>query len=260
MKTILKVLTAVVFAFGLLLVPTNIFAQTSTTGTIEGSVTDSTGAVVPGVTVLVSGANLIRPQSATTNDEGTYRVSSLPPGRYTVIIEAVQGFARYEATDVEVNLSKSSGVNVTLQPTGGTTEVTVVAGANIDQTTNTSGTNVTTEQFSNFPTQRTVQSIYTIAPTVTRSGLRDASGRDRDPSVAGSSGPENNYILDGVNTTDPAFGGSGANLPFEFVQEVEVKTGAFGAEYGLSTGGIFNVVTKSGSNEFRGDVFAYYTG
>ncbi len=260
MKTILKVLTAVVFAFGLLLVPTSIFAQTSTTGTIEGTVTDSSGAVVPGITVLVSGTNLIRPQSATTNDEGLYRVSSLPPGRYSVVIEAIQGFARYEANDVEVNLSKSSGVNVTLTATGGVTEVTVVAGANIDQTTNTSGTNVTTEQFSNFPTQRTVQSIYTIAPTVTRSGLRDASGRDRDPSVAGSSGPENNYILDGVNTTDPAFGGSGANLPFEFVQEVEVKTGAFGAEYGLATGGIFNVVTKSGSNEFRGDVFAYYTG
>lgn len=260
MKTILKVLTAVVFAFGLLLVPASISAQTSSTGTIEGTVTDATGAVVPGITVLVSGANLIRPQSATTNEDGNYRVSNLPPGRYSVVIEAVQGFAKYEATDVEVNLSKTSGVNVTLAASGGLTQVDVVAGANIDQTSNTSGTSVSTEQFSNFPTQRTVQSIYTIAPTVTRSGLRDASGRDRDPSVAGSSGPENNYILDGVNTTDPAFGGSGANLPFEFVQEVEVKTGAFGAEYGLATGGIFNVVTKSGSNEFRGDVFGYYTG
>ena len=89
--------------------------------------------------------------------------------------------------------------------------------------------------------------------------LRDASGRDRDPSVGGSSGPENNYILDGVNTTDPAFGGSGANLPFEFVQEVEIKTGAYGAEYGKSTGGIFNVITKSGGNEFHGDVFGYFT-
>lgn len=261
MKTILKVLTAVVFAFGLLLVPTGIFAQTSTTGNIEGTVTDSTGAVVPGITVLVSGANLIRSQSATTNNEGNYRVGSLPPGKYTVLVEAVQGFGKYEATDVEVNLSKSSGVNITLSAAGsGVTTVDVVAGANIDQTSNTTGENVTTEQFSNFPTQRTVQSIYTIAPTVTRSGLRDASGRDRDPSVAGSSGPENNYILDGVNTTDPAFGGGGANLPFEFVQEVEVKTGAFGAEYGLSTGGIFNVITKSGSNEFRGDAFIYYTG
>jgi outer membrane receptor protein involved in Fe transport len=77
--------------------------------------------------------------------------------------------------------------------------------------------------------------------------------------VAGSSGPENNYILDGVNTTDPAFGGSGANLPFEFVQEVEIKTGAYGPEYGKATGGIFNVITKSGGNEFHGDVFGYGT-
>ncbi len=260
MKTILTVLTAIVFAFGLMLIPVSISAQTSTTGTIEGTVTDAGGAVVPGVTVLISGANLIRPQSATTNDEGTYRVSSLPPGRYTVVVEAVQGFGKYEQTNVEVNLSKTSSVNVTLSAAGsGVTTVDVVAGANIDQSSNTGGTNVTTEQFQNFPTQRTVQSIYTIAPTVTRSGLRDASGRDRDPSVAGSSGPENNYILDGVNTTDPAFGGGGANLPFEFVQEVEVKTGSYGAEYGLATGGIFNVITKSGSNEFRGDVFAFVT-
>jgi len=70
---------------------------------------------------------------------------------------------------------------------------------------------------------------------------------------------KNNYILDGVNTTDPAFGGSGANLPFEFVQEVEIKTGAYGAEYGKATGGIFNVITKSGGNEFHGDVFGYGT-
>lgn len=258
MKTILKVLTAVVFAFGLMF--TSIFAQTSTTGTIEGTVTDSSGAVVPGITVVVSGANLIRQQTSVTNSDGVYRVASLPPGKYSVAVEATQGFGKYEATNVEVNLSKTSSVNVVLTATGSSAEVTVTAGANVDQTSNVGGTNVTTEQFTNFPTQRTVQSIYTIAPTVTRSGLRDASGRDRDPSVAGASGPENNYILDGVNTTDPAFGGSGANLPFEFVQEVEVKTGAYGAEYGLATGGIFNVITKSGSNDFRGDAFIFYTG
>src|SRR6185436_7551771 len=133
------------------------------------------------------------------------------------------------------------------------------AGAGIDVTNNTSGSNVTSEQFSNFPTQRTVQGLYTIAPTVSPSGLKDASGRDRDPSVGGASGPENNYMLDGVNTTDPAFGGSGANLPFEFIQEVEIKTGAYGAEYGRATGGIFNVITKSGGNEFHGDLFGYGT-
>ena len=77
--------------------------------------------------------------------------------------------------------------------------------------------------------------------------------------MAGSSGLENGYILDGVNTTDPAYGGSGANLPFEFIQEVDIKTGAYGAEYGLAIGGIFNVLTKSGGNDLHGDIFAYFT-
>jgi outer membrane receptor protein involved in Fe transport len=151
-------------------------------------------------------------------------------------------------------------MNVQLRPQGTTETVTVTAGSGsaIDVTQNTTGTSVTTEQFSNFPTQRTIQSLYTIAPTVTRSGLRDSSGRERDPSVGGSSGPENNYILDGVTVTDPAFGGSGANLPFEFVQELEIKTGAYGADIGKSTGGVFNVITKSGTNEFHGDAFAYF--
>ena len=236
-------------------------AQTSTTGSIEGTVVDVNGAAVPGVTVTATSPNLIRPQTATSNDEGVYRMGNLPPGRYSVTIEASQGFARFEQTNVEVSLGRTSTVAVSLRPAGATetVEVTASSGAAIDVTTNTTGTNVSTEQFSNFTTQRTVQSLYTIAPTVTRSGLRDASGRDRDPSVAGSSGPENNYILDGVTVSDPAFGGSGANLPFEFVQEVQVLTGAYGADIGKSTGGVFNVITKSGSNEFRGDVFGYFT-
>jgi outer membrane receptor protein involved in Fe transport len=258
MKTILQILTVFVFALGLAIIPAT--AQTSTTGNIEGTVTDTTGAVVPGATVTVSGGNLVRPLSVTANDDGFFRIGNVPPGRYTVKVEAVgKGFATYENQNIEVNLSRTTTVDTQLNPASTGATVDVVAGSEIDTTQNTSGTNVSTEQFSNFPTQRTVQSLYTIAPTVTRSGLRDASGRDRDPSVAGSSGPENNYILDGVNTTDPAFGGSGANLPFEFVQEVEVKTGSYGAEYGLSTGGIFNVITKSGTNEFRGEVYGYFS-
>src|SRR5262249_13936918 len=239
----------------------SVFAQTSTTGSIEGTVTDSTGAAVPGVAVRVTSPNLISAQSATTDDGGRYKILNLPPGKYTVTIEAEKGFAKFERGDVEVNLSRTSGVEIQLQPAGAQASVTVTdtAGAAVDVSGTTTGSNVSSDQFSNFPTQRTVQGLYTIAPTVTRSGLRDATGRDRDPSVSGASGPENNYILDGVNTTDPAFGGSGANLPFEFVQEVEIKTGAYGPEYGKSTGGIFNVITKSGGNEFHGDIFGYGT-
>lgn len=260
MRTSMRIMTAMM-ALCFALFTMSAMAQTSTTGSIEGTVTDVNGAAVPGVTVSVTSPNLIRPQSATSNDEGIYRIPNLPPGRYMVMVEAASGFGRYEQADVEVNLSKTSNVTISLRPAGATevVEVTASSGAAVDVTTATTGTNISTEQFSNFPTQRTVQSLYTIAPTVSRSGLRDSSGRDRDPSVGGSSGPENNYILDGVTVSDPAFGGSGANLPFEFVQEVEIKTGAVSAEYGKATGGIFNVVTKSGSNEIRGDVFAFFT-
>ncbi|HEX8708450.1 MAG TPA: TonB-dependent receptor [Pyrinomonadaceae bacterium] len=261
MKISMRILTVTLLAMCLSLFTMSAMAQTSTTGNIEGTVVDINGAPVPNVTVTVSSPNLIRPQSAQSNDEGHYSILNLPPGRYTVTVGATGGFGEFTRSDVEVNLSRTSTVEVRLQPAGAKADVTITdtSGATVDPTTTTSGTNISTEQFSNFPTQRTVQGLYTIAPTVTRSGLRDASGRERDPSVAGSSGPENNYILDGVNTTDPAFGGSGANLPFEFVQEVEIKTGGYGAEYGKATGGIFNVITKSGSNEFHGDLFGYFT-
>ena len=259
MKNVFKFigLSALLMSFALF--AGSAFAQTTTTGSIEGTVTDPTGAAVAGVTVTATRQGG-RSATATTNDEGFFRLPALEPGQYTVSIEAEKGFAKFEESNVPVNLSRVSTVVVQLRPQGATETVTVTAGAGqgIDVTQNTTGTNVTTEQFSNFPTQRTVQSLYSIAPTVTRSGLRDSSGRERDPSVAGSSGPENNYILDGVTVTDPAFGGSGANLPFEFVQELEIKTGAYGADIGKSTGGVFNVITKSGTNEFHGDAFAYF--
>src|SRR6185295_10495339 len=261
MKNVFKfiALSALLMCFALF--AGSVFAQTSTTGSIEGSVSDTTGAAVPGISVRVTSPNLISAQTATTDDSGRFKILNLPPGRYAVSVEATKGFAKFEKSDVEVNLSRNSSIEIQLQPAGAQASVTITdtAGAAVDVSNNTAGSNVSSDQFSNFPTQRTVQSLYSIAPSVARSGLRDASGRERDPSVAGSSGPENNYILDGVNTSDPAFGGSGANLPFEFVQEVEIKTGAFGAENGHATGGIFNVITKSGGNEFTGDAFGYFT-
>ena len=223
-----------VFAMCLALFAVGAMAQTATTGAIEGTVTDPQGNAVPNATVTVTGSNLISAQTATTDDQGRFRIGNLPPGRYDVTVGAVAGFAETKRdSQVEVNLDRTStgNVQVTIAGQTATVNVTSTAGAGVDVTSNTSGSNVTSEQFSNFPTQRTVQGLYSIAPTVAPSGLKDASGRDRDPSVGGASGPENNYILDGVNTTDPAFGGSGANLPFEFIQEVEIKTGSYGAEY-----------------------------
>lgn len=257
MKTNLKLFTLAVFALVSMFFVTASMAQTSTTGTVEGVVADATGAVVPGAALTLSGGNLIAPLNATSKEDGSYQFLQVPPGRYTLSVGTTKGFAAYKQDNIEVNLSRSTAVNVTLAASGGNVNVEVVATSEVDQSSNTTGANISTEFFSNIPTSRTVQGLYTIAPTVARSGLRDASGRDRDPSVGGSSGPENSYILDGVTTTDPAFGGGGANLPFEFVQEVEIKTGNYGADSGLSTGGIFNVITKSGGNTVHGDVFAY---
>src|SRR5688500_16847988 len=79
------------------------------------------------------------------------------------------------------------------------------------------------------------------------------------PSVGASSAPENNYIIDGLSTTDARYGVSGTNLTMNFVEEVQVMTGGYSAEYGRSTGGVFNVITKSGSNDFNGDVFGYFS-
>ena len=257
MKAKLILVAALAFALMFVILPMSEYAQTTTTGTVEGTVSDPNGAAVPNVTVTLSGPNLVRSQTTTTDGDGSYRFASVPPGRYVIDIAAASGFNAYKQENIEVNLSRATSVNAVLALAGTAASVDVVANPEVDQSTNVTGSNVSTEFFSNIPTSRTVQGLYTIAPTVARSGLRDASGRERDPSVAGSSGPENSYILDGVNTTDPAFGGGGANLPFEFVQEVEIKTGAFGADQGLSTGGVFNVITKSGTNEFHGDIFAY---
>src|ERR1044071_5109388 len=207
MKNVFKffALSALLASFALF--AGSVFAQSSTTGSIEGTVTDTTGAAVPGVAVKVTSPNLISAQTATTDDSGRFKILNLPPGKYAVTVEAEKGFAKFEKNDVEVNLSRSTAVEIQLQPAGAQASVTITdtAGAAVDVSGTTTGSNVSSDQFSNFPTQRSVQGLYTIAPTVTRSGLRDATGRDRDPSVAGASGPENNYILDGVNVTDPAF-------------------------------------------------------
>src|SRR6266487_2544527 len=90
------------------------YAQTSTTGTIEGTVADANGSAVPGVTVTVSSPNLIRAQTATTNSDGYYRILNLPPGKYSIAVEATKGFSKYEQTDVEVNLSKTTTLTAVL--------------------------------------------------------------------------------------------------------------------------------------------------
>src|SRR5258708_1014891 len=144
------------FVVGLMLAlfATTAIAQTITTGSIEGAVVDPNGAAVTGATVTVTSPQLISPQSGTTNNQGHFKILNLAPGIYTLTVEPTKGFARFQKSDVAVNLDKTSSIDVQLALSGATATVTITAtgGAGLDVTSNTSGTNVSTEQFSNFPT------------------------------------------------------------------------------------------------------------
>src|SRR5262245_44364071 len=112
MKNVFKFISLSELLVSFVIFDGSLFAQTSTTGSIEGSVTDQAGAAVPGISVKVSSANLISAQTATTDQSGRYRILNLPPGKYTVTVEADKGFAKFERSDVEVNLSRNSSVEI----------------------------------------------------------------------------------------------------------------------------------------------------
>src|SRR5215207_3947414 len=155
MKKNIKFFALAVFAVFSLFFVTAIIAQTSTTGNVEGTVSDANGAIVPAAAITLSGPNLIRAQTTTSDSEGNYRFASVPPGRYTVEVAATAGFAAFKQENVEVNLSRATTVNIALGAAGSSNIVDVVASAEIDQSTNVTGSNISTEFFSNIPTSRT---------------------------------------------------------------------------------------------------------
>jgi len=112
---------------------------------------------------------------------------------------------------------------------------------------------LTQEELETIPVARSYQSTLYLAPNVV------SSGTGGNPSVSGGTAGENIFLVNGINTTDPATGTFGSNLNYNFVRETEVSTGSLDAEYTASTGGFFNMLTKSGSNEFHGELFFYYT-
>jgi outer membrane receptor protein involved in Fe transport len=232
------------------------FAQTS--GSVSGSVSDATGAVVPGVTVEISGAALQGVRTAVTDHQGRYRFLNIPAGDGYKVMATLSGFQTTTTERLHVFLGQEATVNVQIK--AALMEAITVLGESplVDVTKTVTGVNVTASQFDTLPTARNFQQLTTLAPGVTLEMGDHDTRFATSPNVGASSAPENNYIIDGLSATDPRFGTSGTNLTMNFVQEVQVITGAYGAEYGRSTGGVFNVVTKSGGNDFHGDVFSYY--
>src|SRR5262245_39069668 len=155
-ETHMKKVLMFLFAMCLALFAVSAMAQTSTTGSIEGTVLDPQGNAVPNAGITISGANLISPQTTQTDSAGRYKVLNLPPGKYTVAVSATAGFKEAKKDNVEVNLSRTTTADVSVEIAGQAATVTVTdtAGAAVDVTNNTTGNNVSTDQFSNFPTAR----------------------------------------------------------------------------------------------------------
>jgi hypothetical protein len=237
------------------------FAQ-ETTGTLTGRLVDSQGLGVPGVTVTATGQQ--GSKTAVTDADGSYRIPFLTPGSYSVRAE-LQGFKTVERQAVTVSLGSTTTVNLKLE-VGGLTEVVQVTGmtAVVDTTSTTTGAVLSSELLQRVPVGRRFTDALYLAPGVSNSGAAGAA----NPSVSGATGLDNLYVVDGVNITNAGygavgsysivFGSLGTGTPFDFVQEVQVKTGGYEAEFGQSLGGVVNVVTKSGTNDLRGSVFGYF--
>ena len=231
------------------------------TGSIAGRIVDAQGLVVPGVTVTVTGSQ--GPKTVVTDSEGRFTVPFLTPGAYTVHAE-LQGFKPIDRKNVQVALGKNVEIPLTMQVGGITESVQVTAApTTLDTTSTTIGANLDSETLSRLPVGRRFSDTLYLAPGVSSGGNIGAA----NPSIEGASGLENEYVVDGVNITNGGYGALGSysivfgslgnGTPYDFMQEVQVKTGGYEAEYGEATGGVINVVTKSGSNLLKGSGFAY---
>ncbi len=220
-----------------------------------GTVTDQNGAPLPGVTVQLSGAGLQGARTASTTASGQYRFPALMPGMYAVSGE-LPGFGKAEKR-ATVSLDATTTVNLSIVLSA-SAEVTVTGETPVvDFSSTTTGTNYTSGVISHLPTARNYADIVKSNPGVS-TDRGDTQGRSLALSIYGATSAENQWIIDGVNTTDAYKGVQGKSINNEFVQEVEVKTGGYQPEYGRALGGVINVITKSGGNEFHGDGFVYY--
>ena len=239
------------------------FAQ-ETTGGLEGTVRDSAGAFVPNVTVTVMDARGPAPsgttttgtgsgfrRTVTTNDEGFFRLLQVPPGTYTVSTAATGGFgeARYDNVTVAIGQTTQLGITVNPGTAVNTVDVTSADAPPVDTTNNAIQTSINAQKIELLPKGTGFTSLLRSVP-----GTRPES-RSGGFSVDGASGAENVFVLDGQEVTNYRTGALNEtfNIPTQLVQEVQVKSSGFNAEYGGATGGVISVVTRGGNNDLHGE-------
>jgi hypothetical protein len=243
-------------AFALVSWHATAFAQT--TSTMIGKITDaSTNKPVEGAVVVVKSPALQGEQVATSDGDGRYIITLLPPGVYEIHVEAT-GFKSFDQGNVTVPLAKTIKVNVALAPVAVAAKEIVVTAkqtATVDQGSTTTGILFEKELLEKIPLGRTYESALLLVPGSVSSNIATVG-----VGFAGATGVENNFLIDGMNTTNPGFGGLGTQLPPEFMEQMEVKIGGYMPEFGRANGAVINAVLKSGGNEFHGDIFYNYTG
>lgn len=259
-----KTLQRIISVVSVFMLATVIAFGQNTTGSIEGTVKDANGAVVPGASVTVSGVSVGFNQTLTTNSDGFYRIDRVPSGSYKVTVAPIKGFAE-RSVDAFVNIEKTATADVTLSTEGIKTDVVVVSGdplgINVDTSDSKVQTNITTELINKLPTGTSFSSLLKISPSTRFEGITGGF------SVEGASKAENAFVIDGQDVTSYRYGTLGnndtdvstANIPTALVKEVQVKTSGFEAEHGGASGGVIVVATKSGTDELHGEFGSQFT-
>src|SRR5438477_166334 len=236
--------------------------QGAARGNLGGIVYDASKASVPGAQVTITGP--IGSLSQSTTDQGSFLFSTLIPGIYSVKVQK-PGFKVASVKSAEVQINKTTSIEVILE-TGQVSETVEVSAATVTVDTSTSAVtaDISDTFFQNIPVQRGVANLFYLSPGAV-DGIQTGGN---NPSISGSSGLENSYVADGVSINDPAFGGLGvwarsygalgSGINQSFVKEVQVKTGGFEPQYGHASGGIVQIVTKSGGTATHGEIAGYF--
>jgi hypothetical protein len=265
MRLIIRARLCFLLLFVLLAVPRALRAQ-ATTGTISGTVTDQSRAVLPGVTVLVSNIETGATRTLVSDARGGYRALNLPPGLYTVSAE-LTGFTSAKRENLIVEIGRDVNADLTLR-IGALSEQVTVQGAttNVELSSTVAGGVVSTTQIAELPLNgRNFVQLATLQPgvTVSRATARDFTGGFGNTQVSiGGARPEmTGYLLEGTNIADISDKApssmAGVLLGVDAVKEFSVQTHDYAAEFGRAAGGVISAVTKSGTNALHGTMFEF---
>jgi hypothetical protein len=244
----------------LAMMPALASAQQGTTE-VRGQVTDAQGAVLPGVSVVVRNQDTGMFRETTTNADGTFFVSGITPGTYQIEAE-LQGFKKYSRKDLRLEIGKTGNADIRLD-VGALTETIDVRAESpiVDVTSKEVGGTVSARELVELPSvNRNFVGFVGLLPGVIPSISTESFGSD-SITVNGQDPRNNNYMLDGANNNDDVIGqraGTQARTAIESVQEFQVITNQFDAEFGRTTGAVVNAVTKQGTNAFRGSAFGFF--